>query len=147
MLVVHPPAALFPFVVWILSKRDCVCTWRTVASYSCCVIHTGNTREDTEGNFLSFSYCEAESQISKLLGAFLLSISKPVKSTGEPNTRMPAEHGLKNGTQIISVISLCCPISDRKVVSLKPVRATSFQQEDMHPCLLLQCTQSGWTKS
>lgn len=115
MLVVHPPAALFPFVVWILSKRDCVCTWRTVASYSCCVIHTGNTREDTEGNFLSFSYCEAESQISKLLGAFFLSISKPVKSTGEPNTRMPAEHGLKNGTQLISVISLCCPISDRKV--------------------------------
>lgn len=86
-----------------------------MASYSCCVIHTGNTREDSEGNFLSFSYCETESQISKLLGAFLLSISKPVKSTGEPNTRMPAEHRLKKGIQLISVISLCCLISHRKV--------------------------------
>jgi len=62
-------------------------------SYSCCVIHIDSTRE--------FSHCETESQISKTLGAFLLSISKHMRSIGKPNTRMPVENRLKSGIQLI----------------------------------------------
>lgn len=57
-------------------------------------------REDSEHNFYS-SYCKMASQVSKALGAFLLSISEQVKNIGKPKQRMPAQYELKSCIQLI----------------------------------------------
>lgn len=71
---------------------------RTTLSYSCCVIHRHNVGEDTEGNFLIVFLLWNRITDIKDTGAFLLLISKHVKSIGKPNTRTPAEFGLKCAT-------------------------------------------------
>lgn len=51
------------------------------------------------------------SQVSKALGAFLLSISEQVKNIGKPKQRMPAQYELKSCIQLIWIISTYYPIS------------------------------------